>query len=276
MPTVTSADGTTIAYERSGSGPAIILVDGAMCYRAAGPMRPLAEHLKDHFTVYTYDRRGRGESTDTAPYAVEREVEDLPALVAEAGGKAHVLLRSPPGRALALATAAADAGVTGLALYEPPFMAEAEGGARIRDYTAAASRAARCRTPRRRRRPVHDPRRHARPGHRPACGTARLGNAGGDRADPGLRRRAAGRRRRAASTTPSAITVPTLVLAGSASPTGLRQAAKATADGVPGGGAADARRPDSRRGPCSPRGGAGGVLRLKPLLDVRCVLAHAR
>ena len=65
MPTVTSADGTTIAYERTGSGPALVLVDGAMCYRGAGPMRPLAALLQDAFTVYTYDRRGRGESSDT-------------------------------------------------------------------------------------------------------------------------------------------------------------------------------------------------------------------
>ena len=77
MPTITSADGTTIAYERTGAGPALILVDGAMCYRGAGPMRPLAALLQDTFTVYTYDRRGRGESSDTLPYAVDREVEDL-------------------------------------------------------------------------------------------------------------------------------------------------------------------------------------------------------
>jgi pimeloyl-ACP methyl ester carboxylesterase len=90
MPAVTSADGTTIGYERTGSGPALVLVDGAMCYRAAGPMRPLAALLQDSFTVYTYDRRGRGESSDTPPYAVAREVEDLQAVVAQAGGEASV------------------------------------------------------------------------------------------------------------------------------------------------------------------------------------------
>src|ERR1700754_355180 len=88
MSALTSADGTTIAFERSGNGPALILVDGAMCYRASGPMRGLAAVLEKHFTVYAYDRRGRGESGDTAPYAVAREVDDLRALLAEAGGTA--------------------------------------------------------------------------------------------------------------------------------------------------------------------------------------------
>jgi pimeloyl-ACP methyl ester carboxylesterase len=90
MPVVNSADGTAIAYERTGSGPALILVDGAMCYRAAGPMRPLAAALKGDFTVYAYDRRGRGESSDTLPYAVTREVEDLRAVIGEIGGEAYV------------------------------------------------------------------------------------------------------------------------------------------------------------------------------------------
>ena len=80
MPTVVSADGTPIGYESAGAGPALVLVDGAMCYRAAGPLRPLAERLREHFTVYTYDRRGRGESGDTRPYDPARETEDLLAL----------------------------------------------------------------------------------------------------------------------------------------------------------------------------------------------------
>ena len=87
MPAVISADGTAIAYERTGSGPALILVDGAMCYRGAGPMRPIAALLGDTFTVYAYDRRGRGESSDTLPYTVAREIEDLQALIAQAGGE---------------------------------------------------------------------------------------------------------------------------------------------------------------------------------------------
>jgi pimeloyl-ACP methyl ester carboxylesterase len=105
-----------------------------MCYRAAGPMRPLAALLSDSFTVYTYDRRGRGESSDTLPYAVAREVEDLQALIARAGGEAHVYAISS-GVALALTTAAAGPGITKLALYEPPFMAESEGDTRIKEYT---------------------------------------------------------------------------------------------------------------------------------------------
>ena len=135
MSKVTSADGTTIAYERSGSGPPVILVDGAMCYRASGPLRPLAAALNDHFTVYAYDRRGRGGSTDSKPYAVAREIEDLEALVAEAGGEAYVFAISS-GAALVLAAAAAGVRFTKLALYEPPFVSETDGGAWSRDYTA--------------------------------------------------------------------------------------------------------------------------------------------
>jgi pimeloyl-ACP methyl ester carboxylesterase len=134
MGRVTSADGTTIAYERSGSGPPVILVDGAMCYRASGPMRPLAEALKDHFTAYAYDRRGRGESSDTKPYAVDREIEDLEALVAEAGGEAYVYGMSS-GAALVLAAKAAGVRFTKVALYEPPFVSETDGGTWSRDYT---------------------------------------------------------------------------------------------------------------------------------------------
>jgi pimeloyl-ACP methyl ester carboxylesterase len=133
MPTLTSTDGTTIGYERSGSGPALILVDGGMCYRAAGPMRPLAALLSEAFTVYTYDRRGRGESTDTLPYAPAREVEDLRALVAAAGGEAGVYGISS-GAALALTTAAEEPGITKVAMYEPPYTGEFEDGTRIKEY----------------------------------------------------------------------------------------------------------------------------------------------
>jgi pimeloyl-ACP methyl ester carboxylesterase len=91
MSQVVSKDGTAIAFEKSGAGPPLILVDGALCYRASGPARPLARLLASHFTVFTYDRRGRGESTDTAPYAVAREVEDLDALIQAAGGSAYVV-----------------------------------------------------------------------------------------------------------------------------------------------------------------------------------------
>src|SRR5574342_801787 len=90
MKSVLSKDGTSIAFDRRGKGAPIVLVDGALCYRASGPSGPLAELLSERFTVFTYDRRGRGESGDTVPYAVEREVEDIEALIAEAGGSASV------------------------------------------------------------------------------------------------------------------------------------------------------------------------------------------
>ena len=81
MEKVTSKDGTQIAYDRQGTGPALLLVDGALCYRSFGPMQGLAQLLAPYFTVYYYDRRGRGDSGDTKPYAVEREVEDIEALI---------------------------------------------------------------------------------------------------------------------------------------------------------------------------------------------------
>jgi pimeloyl-ACP methyl ester carboxylesterase len=84
METVTSADGTPIAYDRSGAGPAIVACSGAFCDRLSSA--PLAEHLGDRYTVYRFDRRGRGDSGDTPPWAVGREVEDLAAVVAAAVG----------------------------------------------------------------------------------------------------------------------------------------------------------------------------------------------
>ncbi|MGH3167053.1 MAG: alpha/beta fold hydrolase, partial [Trebonia sp.] len=100
-----SADGTTIAYEVRGDGPALVLVDGALCRRDMGPSRGFAEALADRFTVYTYDRRGRGESSaGTGSWAVEREVEDLAAVIEAAGGRA-CLLGTSSGAALALEAA---------------------------------------------------------------------------------------------------------------------------------------------------------------------------
>ncbi len=85
---VTSADGTRIAYDRLGDGASLILIAGIFCTRRT--LQPLAEQLADSFAVVNYDRRGRGESTDTPPYAVEREIEDVAALIDEAGGSAAV------------------------------------------------------------------------------------------------------------------------------------------------------------------------------------------
>lgn len=119
MTPVISKDGTAIAFDRIGAGAPVILVDGALCYRASGPGGPLAAALADRFTVFTYDRRGRGESGNTAPYAVEREIEDIAALIKEAGGAACVCGVSS-GAALALEAASRIRGVTKLALYEAP------------------------------------------------------------------------------------------------------------------------------------------------------------
>ncbi|MEV5716285.1 alpha/beta hydrolase [Amycolatopsis mediterranei] len=136
MTTTTSADGTQIAYTRAGSGPALVLVDGAMCYRGSSPNDALAKELATHFTVYTYDRRGRGESADTGPYTVEREVEDVAALIKEAGGEAF-LFGISSGAALALEAVNQGLPVTKLALYEPPFIVD---GTRPRVPAAYAAR----------------------------------------------------------------------------------------------------------------------------------------
>ena len=117
MGTVTSKDGTRIAFDRTGEGPAVILVVGAFNERPTGA--PLARALEQHFTVFNYDRRGRGESGDTAPYAVEREIEDLDALITEAGGSARVFGYSS-GAILSLRAAAQGSAISQLALFEPP------------------------------------------------------------------------------------------------------------------------------------------------------------
>jgi len=133
MSHVTSKDGTTIAYERSGNGPALILVDGALCSRAFGPSPKLAPLLARHFTVYAYDRRGRGQSSDTHPYSPAREVEDLAALVEAARGPA-CLLGLSSGGALALEAAASGLPVDKVVAYEPPYVDESgHGGGAVHD-----------------------------------------------------------------------------------------------------------------------------------------------
>lgn len=124
MPTVTSQDGTIIAFDRVGSGPAVILVHGATAYRAVDPsLAQLADLLGPHFTVYTYDRRGRGESGDTRPFAKEREIEDLQALVEEAGRAARVFGISS-GAVLTLDATAITPGITKLVVYEPSLIVD--------------------------------------------------------------------------------------------------------------------------------------------------------
>ena len=147
MTTVRSKDGTTIAFERTGSGPPPILVDGALCWRESGPARKVAAALADRFTVITYDRRGRGESGDTPPYSIEREVEDIEALIAEAGGRAHACGFSSGG-VLAMEAARAGAAIDRLVVYEAPFIVDdsrsttGDQWARIGEAVAAHRRGA--------------------------------------------------------------------------------------------------------------------------------------
>jgi pimeloyl-ACP methyl ester carboxylesterase len=122
--TVSSTDGTTIAYQQTGTGPALVLVVGAFCDRSS--TAPLARLLAADFTVYEYDRRGRGSSGDGADYSIDREVDDLAALVAATGGSALVYGHSS-GAALALEAAARGVPITGLAVFEPPYTAADDG-----------------------------------------------------------------------------------------------------------------------------------------------------
>src|SRR5437867_6602995 len=134
MRTVMSTDGTPIAFDQSGQGPAIILAAGATATRLAEAS--LAAALAPHFTVFAYDRRGRGESGDTAPYAVEREVEDIEALINEAGGSACMFGHSS-GAVLALEAARKlPTKITKLAVYEPPFIVDDSRPPLPKDYVA--------------------------------------------------------------------------------------------------------------------------------------------
>ncbi|WP_232666878.1 alpha/beta fold hydrolase [Pseudonocardia sp. TRM90224] len=122
---ITSKDGTTLAVERSGSGPALVMIDPALGFSGFDNIRRLGELLAADFTVHTYDRRGRGSSGDTTPYAVEREIDDLAAIIEAAGGSAHVYGFSS-GALLALHAAAAGVPIERMALFEPPVRAEGE------------------------------------------------------------------------------------------------------------------------------------------------------
>ncbi|MBA3678168.1 MAG: alpha/beta hydrolase [Sphingosinicella sp.] len=130
MQHVSSQDGTQLAYDRVGSGPPVILVGGALSDRNGSAK--LAQLLAPHFTVISYDRRGRGDSGDTPPYSVDREIEDLAALIAKMGGSAAVFGMSS-GAVLALKAADAGLPITYLALYEPPFVDDGSGTAPPKD-----------------------------------------------------------------------------------------------------------------------------------------------
>jgi len=135
---VTSEDGTRIAFDRSGEGPSVILVGGAFQHRAIDQRTTqLAALLSQEFTVFHYDRRGRGDSGDTMPYAVQREIEDLEALIEEAGGSAYLFGMSS-GAVLALRAAARGLEIKRLALYEPPFNSgDPSAHQASEDYTVA-------------------------------------------------------------------------------------------------------------------------------------------
>ena len=124
MSTVTSPDGTVIDYDRYGDGPAVIFIGGAATYRAIDEATTqTAKRLAaEGFTAVDYDRRGRGGSGDTQPWALAREVEDVAALIKAVGGAA-ALCSNSSGAGIALAAASAGVSVTALALYEPPFFA---------------------------------------------------------------------------------------------------------------------------------------------------------
>ncbi|MEI5036222.1 alpha/beta hydrolase [Streptomyces sp. S1A(2023)] len=131
MDKVYSADGTAIAYEQQGAGPAVVLVGGAFMTR--GDSAGLVGLLAERFTVITYDRRGRGDSGDSAAYDVQREVEDLDALIEHAGGEAMIFGMSS-GAVLALEATARGSAVTRLALYEPPFITDSSRPPLPTDY----------------------------------------------------------------------------------------------------------------------------------------------
>jgi pimeloyl-ACP methyl ester carboxylesterase len=134
MQTVTSRDGTTIAYDRYGDGPAVILVGGALSYRRFTKMEQLARLLSARCAVIDYDPRGRGDSGERKPFALEREIEDIEALIDAVGGRASLWGWSSGG-ALALRAVAAGIGVERVAVYEVPFMVDREGHLPTPDYS---------------------------------------------------------------------------------------------------------------------------------------------
>jgi pimeloyl-ACP methyl ester carboxylesterase len=137
MRAVRSRDGTTIAFDQSGMGPALILVGGMFEQRtSAFETAQLAQFplLAERFTVIHYDRRGRGDSTDTQPYVAEREVDDIAALIDDVGGSAF-LSGISSGAALAFEAALAlDGKAGGLAMYEPPYNDDAAARQAWRDF----------------------------------------------------------------------------------------------------------------------------------------------
>lgn len=230
MPEIESSDGTRIAFETLGSGPVAIFVDGAMCARGAGPMREIANILSENFTVLLYDRRGRGESTDTAPWTVEREIEDIATLINSHGNSA-ALFGNSSGGALATLAATSTSVITHLAVFEPPYMpphlrgaadaytAELTAALTAKDYDAAV---------------VAFLRRVGMP--EPAIAATRNSGAwaGMTAMAPTLGYDNAVMADSSIPTTTSAITSPTLTLAGGASPDFLQWGARELAVAIDG------------------------------------------
>ncbi len=127
MANVKSKDGTSIAYDKTGKGPALVLVDGAFCFREYGVTPDIVPLLSDHFTVYSYDRRGRGESTDNAPYSVDNEIEDLKKIV-EITGEIPFICGFSSGAQLVLLAIEKGVHVKGIALFEPPYVTSSDNG----------------------------------------------------------------------------------------------------------------------------------------------------
>ena len=230
MEKIQSHDGTTIAFDQLGAGAPLVLVSGASCDRAIDAR--LAMTLAEHFTVLNYDRRGRGDSTDTLPFAVQREVEDIDALLAAAGGSA-TLVGLSSGAALAAEAALAGLAIDALVMWEPPFRVDAEGLQQAKEYTddltALLAEGRRGDALARFMRVVGLPEEmisgmrqspYWATGESLAPTLAYDNAAMGDSSVPTARYRD--------------INTPTLVLAGSASPAWLREAAVRTANAIPG------------------------------------------
>lgn len=229
---VTSADGSRIAFERQGSGAPVILVSGALQGRST--YRPLAEALSNRLTVINYDRRGRGDSADTEPYAVEREVEDLAALIAEAGGRASLYGHSS-GAALVMHAAAHGLAADAVMLHEPPF-----GSGSDEEERAAQEEADRISTLL-----AHDRRADAVRSFLASAGLpdevvdfmcsdpATLANAHSLRHDPFDVMGAPSRGGRTPAQQAAGISMPALVIAGGASPAWMVEAGRSIADALP-------------------------------------------
>ncbi|HEX4423175.1 MAG TPA: alpha/beta hydrolase [Kofleriaceae bacterium] len=236
---VTSRDGTMITYDRRGSGAPLVLVDGAFCRRAFGPMAKIADLLADRFTVFNYDRRGRDASGDTPPYAIERELDDLDAVIAAAAGPVG-LFGISSGAMLALRAVSRGAQVSRLVVFEPPLVLAGSTGSLPPDRRAEIVRRAeagdRSGATDTFMRMVGVPgfafplmklfgvwKKLTAAAHTVPYDLALLGDTGGDHALPDEIR-----------TMLAAIRVQTTVCVGGKSPPYLHHAAKIVADGVPG------------------------------------------